>query len=1133
MIGSALGSLIQKGPKIMQEGPRLSDLRVSNSAYGVAIPYAWGMQRIAGNVIDASTIRETRYESTTREDGKGGGGAAVTNVTYTYAVDLDVYVCRGEIHGLRRIWADGKIIWDATVTDANVVGESGTVSVSSQRFVNDNIDFTLYYGSETQLADPTFEALHGVGNVPAYRGVAHVVFTSLQLGQFGNRVPNLTFETVKAGTQDVTGLAGITLTDGARAPWADAEGNYAYFAGTSQNKVFVTNAAGTLLATFQDANVYNAVLLASDTAGNVYSAGGTSNKIGKLQGAVEVAQITLPAGTYGLIMTSAPQGGFMKGVFRDDNVHSNASFFAAFDGASLAWNLTFDFNGDYPLTMAISTTGNLVATTELAPDHRFWLWPHGGNPARYASAASPLPAYKGCQWSSDGFIYLVDTASFRIDVYNASGVFQNTINLPNVGANPIMLAQNRSGTVYAWGGQYVHRIYQGAIAATYGPFNYSAPANFNFHGSESGVFYVGGHSAVPEHAYRLTLSSVRTNGTTSLGEIVTEICTEVGLEAADINVESLDDITVLGYVIGAVTPARACLEQLQKAFYFDIVESAGILKFVMRGGAAVRSIDKASLAAHRDGETVTGPFQIARLDEIELPRVVNLSFPDADRDYEPGAQSASRQTVSTVNITAEELPIVMDNEKAREVCEVLLYSAWQERNRFQLKCSIANFDLEPADVIRISNDVATYTVRLTKQLIDRNLISFEAVLDDANVYSATPLSAAPLGEQNVIAVLEDGVLVLMDIPILDPEDDHPGFYAAGYSIDEDWPGGAVYAPSPSGGWADVGVILTQATIGISQNKLANHTHWWNLDEANTVDVQIATPGGSLASTTHDGIIAGNNYAMLGREVFQYRTATLMSGNTYRLSGLLRGRAGTEWAIPRHEAGEYFVALDTVSNITDVPQNVSSMNQEFEFRLATFGANVLDAEGVDFRNTQMRMKPYSPAQLVAFRQPSGEWQATWNRRTRYNGQWNNNADVPLNEETEEYRTLWFAGAEYSIASISLANDGVITFTERHGLAIGDFVFLHSVGGTIELNEVVLEVADRPTDYSIQANIDSSGFSTYTSGGKMLKVQRDGRTTSETDTWTAGSPTVSSVGLAVCQRSALVGDGVYASRYFTQA
>ena len=55
----------------------------------------------------------------------------------------------------------------------------------------------IYPGSQDQLPDPLMEAIEGQGLVPAYRGTAYVVIENLALADFGNRVPQLSFEVVR------------------------------------------------------------------------------------------------------------------------------------------------------------------------------------------------------------------------------------------------------------------------------------------------------------------------------------------------------------------------------------------------------------------------------------------------------------------------------------------------------------------------------------------------------------------------------------------------------------------------------------------------------------------------------------------------------------------------------------------------------------------------------------------------------------------------------------------------------------------------------------------------------------------------------------------------------------------------
>ena len=127
----------------------------------------WGIYPVGGNIIDASPVREIK-----NEESQGKGGPTATTTTYQYFADLDVAICEGEIDALLQIRLNGKIIFDASPT-ATVVKP-------------DWLKFALYNGTETQPVDPTMEAVHGAGNVPAYRGTAHIVIEDFPFAQSGN-----------------------------------------------------------------------------------------------------------------------------------------------------------------------------------------------------------------------------------------------------------------------------------------------------------------------------------------------------------------------------------------------------------------------------------------------------------------------------------------------------------------------------------------------------------------------------------------------------------------------------------------------------------------------------------------------------------------------------------------------------------------------------------------------------------------------------------------------------------------------------------------------------------------------------------------------------------------------------------
>jgi hypothetical protein len=189
-IGASLGAQLGGGigggggSKRYYEGARLEELAVQSSIYGRAIPILFGTMRLAGNVIWARPIKELQTTTTTTQSGGKGGAkkkATSTSVTYSYYATLAIAICEGEITRISRVWADAKLL------DLS----QGT--------------YRIYKGSETQLADPLIESFQGVGNTPAYRGLTYVVIEDFPMGDFGNRIPNFTFEVVRHTPQRDTG----------------------------------------------------------------------------------------------------------------------------------------------------------------------------------------------------------------------------------------------------------------------------------------------------------------------------------------------------------------------------------------------------------------------------------------------------------------------------------------------------------------------------------------------------------------------------------------------------------------------------------------------------------------------------------------------------------------------------------------------------------------------------------------------------------------------------------------------------------------------------------------------------------------------------------------------------------------
>ena len=178
-VGATLGRVIDQrlmgsGSSVVEVG-RVERIRVMGASEGTAIGQVFGRMRVAGQVIWATRFKET--VTTTQQESRGGKGGrrnpSVVTESYSYSVSLAVALCEGEILRVGRIWADGNEI------------------------VRDRLNMRVYPGSETQQPDAKIAAVEGAGRAPAYRGIAYVVFEDLPLADFGNRVPQFSFEVVR------------------------------------------------------------------------------------------------------------------------------------------------------------------------------------------------------------------------------------------------------------------------------------------------------------------------------------------------------------------------------------------------------------------------------------------------------------------------------------------------------------------------------------------------------------------------------------------------------------------------------------------------------------------------------------------------------------------------------------------------------------------------------------------------------------------------------------------------------------------------------------------------------------------------------------------------------------------------
>lgn len=499
-------------------------------------------------------------------------------------------------------------------------------------------------------------------------------------------------------------------------------------------------------------------------------------------------------------------------------------------------------------------------------------------------------------------------------------------------------------------------------------------------------------------------------GASTLGAIVAQILARVGLSGSDYDVSRLTQ-SVDGFVIDSQTTARDALELLKVAYFFDMVESEGVLKFIPRGQSSIAEIDEQKLLPNGSG-AVRSALEIARAQDLELPGKVSVSYINRPAGFQTVTQHAQRQTVSSTDHITVSFPIIMGDQYAKQIADISLYNAWISRTSFSLSLPPEFAQVEPADVITVSAGGVNHLMRVVSSNMDRTgAQQITAAAEDVASYDFYTPPGNAITEQGQGVLIPETELILLDLPPLPTDTGSDGVMrAAAVALGDSWTGAGIYRSIDGG--VDGGnnfASITSTTAKAVKGFVLNQLDAWDggnlFDMTNTLDVALIS--GTLASVSELALLNGANACVIGNEIIQFQNATLTAQGRYTLSKLLRGRQGTEHETANHVPGEPFILID--SALLEIPVAPANFGLQRFYKGVTFGAKVADVAEQAFTYTGKTLRPFSPVQITGARDGSGNLTLSWIRRTRISGEWRDGVDVPLGEQNEAYEVEILSGS----------------------------------------------------------------------------------------------------------------------------
>jgi hypothetical protein len=1026
MIGTAAGNLLfpEKGPK-----PQKADTSVQASSYGTPISILSGTDRTAGTLIYVRN-NEIDARKTKVSGGKGAAMGGASTTTYTYDATFAVLIGKGPIDGVRRIWADTKLIYDKsaeTLNDSITNGTAYHAQVDDGRII-------VYLGTEDQLPDPTQEAEHGVGEVPAYRGLAYVMFHQLELANFANRIPNITIEYVKDG--DIALLLrhiGDTGSNESAFDQCNIDPYGPFYWNKSVVCVDLTT-GDRLVSVSPEDQVHNLVMddplsplvpveffigtVCPGPDGFVYIPGsaGINTGGGDIQGyKFRRETMTLVAVAQGITLFPCQ--------------YMTLRFFVA-SSYWFGFNISGDLINIDPATMIAEIAVDSAETS-------------GADESDMADV-TPLGTY---WWTSGNDTTTSLLCNSEGDVFDLSSTFTNG-SLHNIfyyADEDVILCGN--GSIIA----KVDPI-TGAVIATcpYNPGTRREPAwrrgpvNGRFiTGSASTISIVDIASMTRIQTYDLndwpTITGSRIAGvydpfTDSLvylstaasntyqvflprvdaldvdrADVITQYSEEVGLTSSQIDVTEVVD-TVQGVTVRRQTTGRDALEPIMQSGFVECANIDRKIKFRPKGQSAVLTVDEDDLGAStRDADSgIVQKLTETVEQEVRLPWRVLLRYVNRAAQYDVGAQAASRsrQAVTTQEQMTFDTSEVISDDTAKQIVEKMLFSTWQERTALKFSLPPKYGKLTPMDVITVTRGEISYDVRLTK--IDYGpFLQCEGLAQDTVTYLSDSTGAPSNIPQDVLRLIAGSRHFLIDSNAIRDTDDNEGFYIAVSRVTAAgiWRGAQVFKSSDASNFFPFNSYSEDGVFGYASDNLADH-HCTTLDTYNTLTVYMTNGLDQLESCTELELYNGANAAALYSagdwEIIQFMTVVDNGDGSVTLSNLLRGRRGTEAAAAGHNDGDIFVLLST-DTIDRVINDADVGNLRY-YKTTSIGG-IFDPAGAEaFTNTARALECYAPSHVVGTRDGSNNLTITWVRRDRLGGEndWADAvADVPMSEEDEEY------------------------------------------------------------------------------------------------------------------------------------
>ena len=483
------------------------------------------------------------------------------------------------------------------------------------------------------------------------------------------------------------------------------------------------------------------------------------------------------------------------------------------------------------------------------------------------------------------------------------------------------------------------------------------------------------------------------------GNRIPSLTFEVEADAGAVEIGAIAEALAGDAVAGGATPAllgyaasgdsvRGAIEALADIIPLSLADDGEILSLTTPDGTAA-ALDPADEHGRRE---------IVWRGGGSMPGEVSIAYYEVERDYQAGLQRATRGSASPGIADRRALPAALSAGDAKALAEYRLAAAWAARVTAKVVLSWRGCALSPGKRVALADEPGEWRIRrwtLGPMTVELELarMTRSALPDPATANPGAAVSQPDLPHGPTL-------VTLLDLPLGDGLGNRPLLFVAASGVEEGWRR-AVLSTSYDGGdsWQSAGATAAPAVIGIAVDALPAAGSAL-FDDRFSLEVELANAAMWLEGRGDDALIGGANAALVGKEIIQFGAVAPLGANRFRLSRLLRGRRGTEWAAGAHVTGESFILLDPQClAILEAP--AGSVGGEASLLAAGIG-DLPDAATASVDIEGAALQPPSPVHLRVAEDLDGGLLIQWVRRSRQGWAWLSGNDTPLGEEVERYR-----------------------------------------------------------------------------------------------------------------------------------